>query len=273
MSAQDTKSSPLHNLTPQQRLFVEAYVLSFNGAKAAVEAKYSAKTARHQASRLLTSVNIQAAIKHLLGECMGPEEIAARWQRVATASLEDFYTRVEYEQTLKVQQPLPKAIEQVKEEIEWEYELMVRSWDVLRTSAEDQAKELLQHESWKRHRRMDILRWTMKLERDPKAFRVVDGPKVKKYRMELDLAKAESLGMLDLVKTHTDGKNGTSFSLRDQDAALDNLAKWRGMQTTKVDVTTKGESLAPQHDPAELAKKLSPEQLAAYRSIHDALHA
>lgn len=234
----------LEKLTPQQRKFVEVYCVTFNATKAAVAAKYSPKTARAQGSRLLTIVDIQSAVRLLLGECMGPEEIAARWQRVATASLEDFYTRVEYEETLKVEQPLAKAIEQVKEEIDWEYELMVRGWDVLKTNAEDQAKDLLNHEQWKRHRRMDILRWTMKLERDPKAFRMADGPKVKKYRMEVDLAKAESLGMLDLVKTHTDGKSGISFSLRDQDAALDNLAKWRGMLTTKIDVTSKGEAVA-----------------------------
>jgi len=241
----DSLQLALEILTPQQRKFVEAYCESFNATKAALAAKYSQKNARHQGSRLLTIANIKSAIKAMLEKAgMEPEEIVARWARLARAGLNDFFTKVEYEDTTKVEQPLAEAIEQIREKIDYEYEFMIRSWEVLRTSADDQAKELEQHESWKRHRRLDILRHQMELERNPKAFRLIDGPKVKRWRMELDLVKAEELGMLDLVKLYKDGKDGVSISLRDSDAATELLAKHLGLLTSKVDVTSGGDKIS-----------------------------
>jgi phage terminase small subunit len=50
-------------LTPKQERFVEEYLIDGNGAQAAIRAGYSAKDARTQASRFLsTNVNIKAAI-------------------------------------------------------------------------------------------------------------------------------------------------------------------------------------------------------------------
>lgn len=242
----DAAQLALEKLTPQQRKFVLAYCDSFNASKAAEEAKYSKKTARQQGSRLLTIVDIKAAIKEVLAKsAMDPEEIVARWVRIARAGLQDFMSRVEYEETTQVKQPLALAIEAIKEEIDYEYEFMVRSWEVLGTSEEDQGKELLQHESFVKRRKLDILRHKMALDRDPNAFRMVEGPKVKKWRMQLDLVKAEELGMLDLIKTHKlSGDGSESITLKDSEAVLENLAKFNGMLTSKVDLTSKGDKIS-----------------------------
>ena len=48
--------------------FCEAYVAYLNGAKAAISAGYSQKTARVKASQLLTIVNIQRRIDELFAE-------------------------------------------------------------------------------------------------------------------------------------------------------------------------------------------------------------
>ncbi|GAB3293929.1 terminase small subunit [Hymenobacter tenuis] len=270
MAKKSTEVSPVDNLTPQRRKFAEAYVLSFNGTKAAQAAGYSEKTARQQASRLLTSVDIQAAIKHLLKECISPEEIAARWQRIATASLDDFYSKVRVEHTPRIEKRLADIVAKARADIEFEQELAIRSEEFI-TKEKDRVKFRKEEARKHQRREMQLLRLELELEKDPNGVRIVDGPTEWKYEMQLDLAKAEALGMLDLVKTHNDGKNGTSFSLRDQDGALGKLAVWRGMLTNKVDLTSKGESITPQYDPAELAKKLSPEQLAVMRSAHEAL--
>ena len=47
-------------LTPKTILFIEAYLIDFNGANAAIAAGYSKKTAASIASRLLRQVNVQA---------------------------------------------------------------------------------------------------------------------------------------------------------------------------------------------------------------------
>lgn len=49
-------------LTKKQQLFVENYLLSFNGTKAAIAAGYSPKTARIQASVMLAKPNIKEEV-------------------------------------------------------------------------------------------------------------------------------------------------------------------------------------------------------------------
>lgn len=49
-------------LTPQQSLFVREYLKDLNAKQAAIRAGYSKKTAKQQGSRLLTDVDVQAAI-------------------------------------------------------------------------------------------------------------------------------------------------------------------------------------------------------------------
>src|SRR5262245_1995865 len=50
------------SLSRRQQRFVDEYLLDLNATQAAIRAGYSAATARFQASRLLTSVNVVSAI-------------------------------------------------------------------------------------------------------------------------------------------------------------------------------------------------------------------
>ncbi len=50
------------SLTPKQARFVEEYLLDLNATQAAVRAGYSPKTAKQQGQRLLTKVDVQAAV-------------------------------------------------------------------------------------------------------------------------------------------------------------------------------------------------------------------
>ena len=243
--AQAAKSA-LKNLEPRQRKFVEAYCVLFNATKAAIKAGYSPKTARQMGSENLSKPDIKNAIRAVFAVAsMDPEEIAARWTALARAGLSDFYTKVEVEYTTKVEQSLWTAIAKIEEEIEYEFEYMTRAWLVIGTDPEERGKELLEHEKWVKRRKLDILRLEMRLERNPDAVQVVDGPKARRSEMQLDLVKAADLGLLDLVKAIVPTEHGTKVELRSPDAALDNLAKWQGMLTTKIDLTSKGETLAP----------------------------
>src|SRR5208283_2031521 len=49
-------------LTARQTLFIAEYLVDLNGTRAAIAAGYSKKTAKAQASRLLTNVNVAAEI-------------------------------------------------------------------------------------------------------------------------------------------------------------------------------------------------------------------
>lgn len=51
-------------LTPRQSRFVDEYLIDLNATQAAIRAGYSEKTARQQAARLLSNVNVQESIKN-----------------------------------------------------------------------------------------------------------------------------------------------------------------------------------------------------------------
>ena len=79
-------------LTDKQQAFVEAYLLcGFNAAEAARQAGYSDKTARQQGQRLLTNVDIAAAIRQGLAErAMAADEVLARLAEQARGTMDDF---------------------------------------------------------------------------------------------------------------------------------------------------------------------------------------
>jgi phage terminase small subunit len=238
LTPKEAAAAALKILSPQQRKFVLAYCDTFNATKAALAAKYSEKTARQQGSRLLTNVDIKAAVKAVLATAsMEPEEIAARWTALARAGLSDFYTVVDYEETTKVQQPLAAYIAERQRQVDFEEKVHERQH---LTSPEAGAKHFLRQ----LERKNEIIRLQVELEMNPDATRTVDGPKVTKQRVQLDLVKAEALGLLDMVKTIAPTEFGLKVELRSPDTAMDNLAKWRGMLTTKVDITSGGEPVA-----------------------------
>lgn len=68
-----------HALSPRQERFVSEYLADLNATQAAIRAGYSERTAKAQASRLLTKANVASAIavaKHARAESVG---IDAAW--------------------------------------------------------------------------------------------------------------------------------------------------------------------------------------------------
>ncbi len=53
-------------ITQKQEMFCREYIVDLNATQAAIRAGYSQKTSNEQASRLLTKVSVQAAIKSLM---------------------------------------------------------------------------------------------------------------------------------------------------------------------------------------------------------------
>jgi phage terminase small subunit len=70
-------SSHLAGLSPKHRRFVDEYLVDLNGTQAAVRAGYKKKSARIQASKLLTNPNIAAAVKELRDQLAGKVELTA----------------------------------------------------------------------------------------------------------------------------------------------------------------------------------------------------
>ncbi|RSK50086.1 terminase small subunit [Hymenobacter rigui] len=241
----DAPTPSKKKLTALQQRFCEAYARLWKGAPAARVAGYATGSAKQTALDLLKDERILAAIKEeavRLG--MSIDEATVRMSEWGRVTADDVLTKVEYEETTKIHQPLEEAIQAIKDDIDYEYEFMVRSWEVLGTSEEDQGKELLQHQAWVKHRKLDILRHKMQLERNPNAFRIIDGPKVKKYRMQVDLVKVHDLQAGHMIKKVKETKYGLEVELHDARDATDKILKLNGAYApVKVDHTTNGNDM------------------------------
>jgi phage terminase small subunit len=82
-------------LEPRQELFVREYVKDYNGAKAALRAGYSKKTAAAQASRLLTKANVKSLLQEIQEEIkhfnrVTIQKIIAENSRIAFSDLKDY---------------------------------------------------------------------------------------------------------------------------------------------------------------------------------------
>ncbi len=85
-------TSEVIKLDPKHQLFVDKYFeLTFNGTRAAIAAGYSRKTARQQASRLLTNADIKAEVeRRLADQVMSRNEVLARLADHARGDMRDF---------------------------------------------------------------------------------------------------------------------------------------------------------------------------------------
>ena len=87
------RRSSSHHLTARQKLFALEYLKDFNGARAAVRAGYSARTAKAAASRLLTNVYLRAEIERAMARRCEKLELKAEDTLQAIANLAYFDPR------------------------------------------------------------------------------------------------------------------------------------------------------------------------------------
>jgi len=81
-----TKYPIYESLPRKHRRFVREYLVDFNQTRAFIRAGYAEPSAQFNASRLINSDKIKAAIAELTAEALGPERIKTRW---AEAAFED----------------------------------------------------------------------------------------------------------------------------------------------------------------------------------------
>lgn len=82
------------SLNDKQKRFVEEYLVDLNATQAAIRAGYSEKTARSQGQRLLTNVDIQAAIQEGQGKRsertkITQDRVLKEFARIAFSDLRD----------------------------------------------------------------------------------------------------------------------------------------------------------------------------------------
>lgn len=193
----------LAELKPKQRTFVQEYLHDLHGQNAAIRAGYSKATARSQASRLLTNVNIRAAVN--LGMqlvAMPAPEVIARLSDEARADMADFLRVDEEEITV--------------------------TWSLLSVPTTEDGEP-------------DMLAATLRLagqEHVQPTDRVLRTETITRSVARLDLMEAGRRGKLGLIKEYTlDDKGNVKIKLHDAHAARVELAKIHGLLVERQEIS------------------------------------
>lgn len=209
-------------LTAKQQRFVEEYCKDCNATQAAIRAGFSERSARSQGHRMLTNVDIKAAVETRLKELsMEAAEVTKLITDIARGDVKNYYTVTEVEETTRIRKPLSQVIESIRQEIEFEEEFAKR--------AELEGKDLEAHQAAQKRRRKAIIRHELELERDPQATAFVEGPVKVVKRTELDMVKLIEDREAGRIKAIVPTEFGLKVELYPADAALRDLARMHGL--------------------------------------------
>lgn len=217
LTLQEQFEAALVGLTPQQARFVREYLRDLHQRNAAIRAGYSEKTADVQASRLLSSAKIRAAVDLGLElKAMPAREILARLSDEASADMSDFLRIDEEEITL--------------------------SWSLLSIPTTNDGE-------------LDLVGATMKLAGQANVQptdRILHTATIKRAVARLDLVEAGRRGKLGLIKEYAiDEKGNQKIKLHDAHAARVELAKIHGLLIDRKELTGKdGAPLFPDFEKA-----------------------
>lgn len=233
-------------MTAQQGRFVEEYCKHQNGTKAAIAAKYSEKTARQIAYKLLQNPDIVQAIKERYESLgMSAEEAIKRVSDNAATRLNDYIRVDEVWETPMVKKHLSVLIAELQMEVDIEEEVADRIglFDGNGEASDKSDKKLTaaQDEFFleQAKRKTQIVRYQVELEMNPNAYRFVKGEPVLIERPGVDLVKLSKADEKGLIKKLSFNERGLpSVEMASAEGALETILKIHGKLTQKIEVNT-----------------------------------
>lgn len=233
---------PLTNL---QRRFAECYARRWKGAPAAREAGYAEGSAKQTAKALLEDPRILTAIQEEAAKLgMSVDEATVRMSEWGRVSIDDVMVKTEEEFNTWVQKPLQELIDALQKEIEFDSEYAKRSADLLKLAGEQRTAYLASKQEKIDRKRLQVLEYTMRLERDATATEQVAGPKGTREVVKVDLVKVYDLKAGHMIKKVKPTRHGTEVELHDAKDATTTMLKVLGaFAPVKVDHTTNGHDM------------------------------
>lgn len=211
------------SLTLKQKRFCEEYLIDLNATQAAIRAGYSKKTAYAIGWENLKKPYIRKYIDNRLEELsLGKAETIKLMSDIAQGSLGDYFVSTTKVIKPQIKKPLDQLIKELKEKIEDQKKLIERA----RVTDADTLTALgKQENSW----RLQIFQYEIELERNPKAYRIVDGDPTLVETVELDLAKLVKDKERGKIKTLVPNEYGYKIELYPADAALRDIGRYHGI--------------------------------------------
>lgn len=212
----------MNSLQDNERIFAENYVISLRKDLAAISAGFSAHTAKVIGHQVYNRPHVKAYIEKLLDDhTIGAKETLKLMSDVTQSNMSDYMNEVEFLDIPKIRKGLQGIIDQLQYEIEIEVEFLHLAQNLSKEERERSQSIIRSHE-------LEITRYSIELDKNPSAYRIVDGDPVLKKEMRLDLyaiAKDKERGR---IKSYKMTKDGVQVELQSPSIAVE-LAKVHGL--------------------------------------------
>jgi phage terminase small subunit len=178
--------------------------------------------------------NLAKLTEMLAAHHMSKEEVLKGISDIASGSLNDYYVEYQKEYTPRIQVPLRKIIEQTQADIEDKMQIIHRLGLKPGSKKEPNYKYDSKMEAIEELQEKIVV-WEIELERNPAAYRIVDGPTQMVTAVKLDMVKLVKDKERGRIKAIKSGKFGMEIELYAADNALNTLAKYHGILKEKPD--------------------------------------
>lgn len=236
------KKSIKDELTDKMTRFCEEYLVDFNATQAAIRAGYSVKTAGAIGAENLKKPQIRKFIDSKLAELsLGKAETIKLISDIAQGCLNDYFVIKKQIEVPKVKKHLTDLIKELQQKIDDNRKLIKRA----NIKNADTLKAFTREEN---NLQLQIFQYEIELERDPKAFRIVDGEPQLVNTAVLDLPKLVKDKERGKIKTLVPNEYGYKIELYPADAALRDLGRYHGIfekdnEQGKAEINIEGQQI------------------------------
>jgi phage terminase small subunit len=207
----------------KERVFAENYVLTLRKDKAAIAAGYSEHTASNQGCQLYARENVKSYISALLSDnSISAAETLQLISDTANANLTDYFTTTQVTHVPQVKKGLQQIIDQLQYEIDIDTEFLSLAPNLTKEERESFQSRI-------RSKELEIIRFDVELNKNPLAYRIVDGDPQIIDRVDLDLKKIKEDKRYGKVKSFKHTKDGIQVEMYAADAAQDRMARVHGL--------------------------------------------
>lgn len=212
----------MQELLDTERAFAENYVISLRKDLAAIAAGFSEASAKQYGYEVYNKPHVKAYINLLLDEnTISAKETLKIISDTTQSNMSDYMHEVEYMDVPKVKKGLQGVIDQFQYEIEIETDFLQLAENLSKEERERSQSIIRSHE-------LEITRYSIELDKNPMAYRIVDGDPVLKKEMRLDMyaiAKDKERGK---IKSYKMTKDGVQVELQSPSVAIE-MAKIHGL--------------------------------------------
>ncbi len=212
----------MDSLSDNERVFAENYVISLRKDLAAIAAGYSERSAKEIGHQVYNRPNVKEYINQLLDQnTVTAKETLKRISDTSSGNMTDYMFPVERLKIPQVKRGLQFIIDQLQYKIEIEKQfLSVADLD------EDHTKSV---QSKIKSMELDIIRLDIELNKNPTAYRIIDGDPELVEEMELNLAAIVADKERGIIKSYKVTKDGIQVEMCDPDTSKDRMAKIHGL--------------------------------------------